>query len=162
MAEDVVVAEDSKKKKNPVMIILIFLLVIVLLVAGFVGYAYFTKSFFFAPKDAEAAIEEVELDETMFALDGFVVNLKTENSSKRYLKITIALGCINKKDIKRLEEKQYQIRDIVITTLRSKNIDLLSSEDGEDQVKEELATNINSLFQPDIEMNVYYTEYIIQ
>lgn len=149
------------KKKNPLMMVLIIIIIILLLGAGFVGYAYMTKSFLFAPTDATTATEK-ELDETMFPLESFLVNLKSTNYSKRYLKISVALGCINKKDIKKLEEKQYQIRDIVITTLRSKDIEILSSTEEEEKVKEELAKNINTLFQPDIDFNVYYTEYIIQ
>ena len=158
--QDVAVPEEPKKK-NPIKPILIILLIIVLLGGGFVGYAFFTKSFFYEPKDAETAAE-VELKETMFSLEGFIVNLKTQNSSRRYLKVTLALGCVNKRDVKKLENKQYQIRDIVITTLRSKDIEILSSVEYEDKVKNELVENINTLFEPDIEMNVYYTEYIIQ
>lgn len=165
MAGQEAVVPEASKKKSPLKLILIILLIIVLLGGAFVGYAFFTKSFFFAPKDAETAATastEETLAETMFSMDGFIVNLKTKNASKRYLKVTLALGCAQKKDIKKLEEKQYQIRDIVITTLRSKDIEILATVEEEDKVKTELAENINTLFDPDIEMNVYYTEYIIQ
>lgn len=161
MAEQDTLVSEESKKKSPLKGIIIILLIVVLLGAGFMGYAFFTKSFFFAPKDAETATK-AELEETMFSLEGFIVNLKTQNLSKRYLKVTLALGCVNKKDIKKLEEKQYQIRDIVITTLRSKDIEILSSVEEEEKVKKELAKNINTLFEPDLQMNVYYTEYIIQ
>lgn len=156
-----VVAEQPKKKKNGLLLIIIIVLILLLLFGSFMGYAFFTKSFFFAPKEASAEVEEVEIKETMFPLEGFVVNLDA-GGPKRYLKVTMAIGCLNKKDIKKLQEKQYQIRDIVIATLRSKDIDTLEAVEKADEVKEELVENINTLFVPDIEMNLYFTEFIIQ
>lgn len=152
------VNEQPKKKKKGLIIAIIIILILLLSAAAFTGYAFFTKTFFFAP-EGEKKVEEIE--ETMHPLESFVVNLD-DGGSRRYLKITIAIGCINKKDIKKLTEKQYQIRDIIISTLRDQDISVLSSVEQEGIIKSKLLTNINTLFDPDLEMNIYFTEYIIQ
>lgn len=152
------VTEEPKKKKKGLLIVIIVILILLLSAAAFTGYAFFTKTFFFAPEGEEKA---VEIEETMHPLESFVVNLD-DGGSRRYLKITIAIGCINKKDVKKLTEKQYQIRDIIISTLRDQDISVLSSVEQGDTIKSKLLTNINTLFDPDLKINIYFTEYIIQ
>lgn len=152
--------EQPKKKKKGLLIAIIIILILVLLAGAFVGYAFFTKTFFFSPKDANEVKAET-IKETMYPLDSFVVNLDS-NGSRRYLKVTIALGCAEKKDIKKITEKEYQLRDVIISTLRDQDIEDLQSVEKEDEIKQSLITNINTLFEPDLSINIYYTEYIIQ
>lgn len=158
--EDVVV-EPKKKKKKGLLIFIIIILILVLLGGAFTGYAFFTKSFFFAP--AEDQGEEAEMiEETIYPLDSFVINLDANGGSRKYLKVTIAIGCVDKKDIKRIPEKEVQIKDTVISTLREQELETLSSVENEGVIKEEIKRSINALFYPDLAINIYFTEYIIQ
>lgn len=154
-----VAAEQPKKKNNLLKIIIIIILVIVLLLGGFTAIAFFTKSFFFAPREGTAVTTEIK--ETMYPLDTFIVNLD-EKGSKRYLKISIVIGCVDKKDVKLITEKEMQIRDTIISTLREQGLDRLAPAGNEDQVKQSLKQAINTLYEPDIDINIYFTEYIIQ
>ncbi len=154
------VVEPKKKKRRVLLIFIIILLVLILLGAVFTGYAYFTKSFFFAPNDGQE--EKVKIiDEVMYPLDSFVINLGSDGIRK-YLKVTLSIGCVEKKDTKKLAEKEVQIRDIIISTLRNQDIEIISSVDGEDVIKDEIEKSINILFEPDLAINIYFTEYIIQ
>ncbi len=152
--------EPKKKKRRGLLIFIIVLLVLILLGAGFTGYAFFTKSFFFAPDDGQEEKAEA-IEETMYPLESFVINLG-DNGIRKYLKVTLAIGCAEKKDTKKLTEKEIQIRDTIITTLREQSIETLSSVNKEDIIKGEIEKSINALFEPDLAINVYFTEYIIQ
>jgi len=158
--EDVAV-EPKKKRKKGLLIFIIIILILVLLGGAFTGYAFFTKSFFFAPDDGQEGKVEM-IEETMYPLDSFVINLDANGGSRKYLKVSIAIGCSEKKDIKRITEKEVQIKDTIISTLRGQELETLSLVEKEDVVKNEIIKSINALFYPELEINVYFTEYIIQ
>ncbi|NLK73555.1 MAG: flagellar basal body-associated FliL family protein [Clostridiales bacterium] len=153
-----VAAEQPKKKNNLLKIIIIIILVIVLLLGGFTAIAFFTKSFFFAPRETKIT---AEIKETMYPLETFIVNLD-EKGSKKYLKISIVIGCVNKKDVKLISEKEMQIRDTIISTLREQGLDRLAPAGNEEQIKQSLNKAINTLYDPDLDIKLYFTEYIIQ
>ena len=153
-----VAAEQPKKKNNLLKIIIIIILVIVLLLGGFTAIAFFTKSFFFAPRETKIT---AEIKETMYPLETFIVNLD-EKGSKKYLKISIVIGCVNKKDVKLISEKEMQIRDTIISTLREQGLDRLAPAGNEEQIKQSLNKAINTLYNPDLDIKLYFTEYIIQ
>lgn len=153
-----VAAEQPKKKNNLLKIIIIIILVIVLLLGGFTAIAFFTKSFFFAPRETKIT---AEIKETMYPLETFIVNLD-EKGSKKYLEISIVIGCVNKKDVKLISEKEMQIRDTIISTLREQGLDRLAPAGNEEQIKQSLNKAINTLYDPDLDIKLYFTEYIIQ
>lgn len=155
-----VVAEQPKKKKKGLKIIIIIVLIIVLLAGGFTAFAFFTKSFFFAPKE-EGAKTTVDIKETMYPLETFIVNLEAD-STKRYLKVSVVIGCINKKDVELIMEKEMQIRDGIISTLRNQGLERLGQVENEENVKQALKEAVNKLFDPDLDISIYFTEYIIQ
>ena len=97
----------------------------------------------------------------VYTLDDFVVNLK-DPSSKRYLKTKIALGFEDKKDLELLMAKQMQIRDVIIQTLRAKTTDEIMAVEKTDYLKKELMDNVNGLFEPDIVLDVYMVDFLIQ
>ncbi len=156
-----VVVEPKEKKKKGLMIFIIIVLILILLGGAFTGYAFFTKSFFFAPDDGKEEKAEI-IKETMYPLDSFVINLDSNGGSRKYLKVGIAIGCIEKKDIKRIPEKEVQIKDTIIATLREQDLETISSVDKDDIIKDEIIKSINVLFEPDLAINIYFTEYIIQ
>ena len=149
-----VAAEQPKKKNNLLKIIIIIILVIVLLLGGFTAIAFFTKSFFFAPRETKIT---AEIKETMYPLETFIVNLD-EKGSKKYLKISIVIGCVNKKDVKLISEKEMQIRDTIISTLREQGLDRLAPAGNEEQIKQSLNKAINTLYDPDLDIKLYFTE----
>ncbi|MFA5527259.1 MAG: flagellar basal body-associated FliL family protein [Peptostreptococcales bacterium] len=150
-------SEKNGKKYKLIAIILFLSLLFGLL---FLGFSYATNSFIFKPEVKNNPMD-IEIQETVVELGEFIVNIKSENNSKRYLKTAVAVGCVEKKDAQRITEKMVQVRDLVIITLRSKSLDQLMI-GQEDKVKKEIADNINTLFKPNLSINVYFTDYIIQ
>lgn len=146
--------ETPKKKKS--FLIVVFAIVLALAAASFFTYAYFTKSFLFK-EDSEAS----QLSEAVYPLDEFVLNLK-DPSSRRYLKTQIAIGYGNEKDEELIKEKQFQIRDIIIQTLRSKTAEEIMAVEKTDELKLELMRNINELYEPDLVLEVFIVDFLIQ
>ncbi len=152
--------QKTKKKSNKIVILLA--LVLALAVVSFFAYSYLTKSFVFADESEE---QPVVLQ--VCALEEFVVNLKNpsgskSSASKHYLKTKIALGFENDKDTEMLTEKQMQIRDVIIQTLRSKTTDEIMVVEKTDDIKKELMENVNELFEPDLVLDIYIIDFLIQ
>ena len=147
-------SHKPKRKSNKIAII--SALVLVLAAASFFTYSYITKSFFFDDKaEDEPVIDQV------YALDEFVLNLKDSNS-RRYLKTKIALGYENKKDVEILAENNFQIRDVIIQTLRMKNAEEIMAAEKTEDLKRELMDDINGLFEPDLVLDIYIIDFLVQ
>lgn len=157
---DEVKGEKSGRSEKKFKIIAIILFITMVFVFIFLGFSYATSSFIFKPIE-NSPKANIEINETVIDIGEFVVNIKSEGNSKRFLKTSITVGCTEKKDTQRIREKMVQVRDLVILTLRSKSLDELMI-GQEDKVKKEIADNINTLFMPHLSINVYFTDYIIQ
>lgn len=148
--------EETSKKKDKGKLVIIILLVIVLILASVIGYFLVTGK---QPSDITKNFESNE--EYTVLLDEFVVNLRSENSIKNYLKIEVALMYTEEKQGETINFHVNKIRDIIIRNMRSKT----SSEiDGENtaEIKKELIRDINSELKGNIIKDVYFANMIIQ
>ncbi len=143
-------------KKKSIGKIVAAALVLALAVVAFFAYSYMTKSFVFK---GEANEEPVATQ--VYTLDEFVLNLK-DPGSNRYLKTRIALGYESKKDAETLAEKQLQIRDVIIQTLRSKTTDNIMAVEKTDDLKKELIEDVNEIFDHDLVLDIYIVDFLIQ
>ncbi len=155
---DNVIQEQPKKKKGP-LIIIIVLLVVILFGGGFFGYSFLTKSFFFAEGDSTVVKQRKEVGTVPFP--AFVINLNA-GTAKRYLKVDMMIGCTDEKDVTAITEKSYQIRDVVIYTLRKKTVVDVATVENTNLIKKELKDNINTLFDPDLDIEIYFIDYLVQ
>ncbi len=146
--------EPEKKKKKSKKIIIISVAVIVLL-SSVLGYAFITKSFIFAAEG------EVVIEEKIFSLDEFVLNLK-DKSGRRYIKTKMVLSYGNEKDLNILNENIAQIRDLMIGILRSKTADEMMDVDTANDLKDEIREKINELLTSPIVVDVYFVDFMIQ
>lgn len=162
----------AKKEKDPeakgnkggqLVPVLIILLVGVVI---FFGVTFFTKTLLFAPKDSTASHQESNTnlaDETIVEMDELLVNLAADQSGNGgYLKVKIALGISDSKIAKAFPENQSRVKDLVIETLRSKKMAEISSSASTEKLKKELSEKIKILLNTDSEINVYFTEYLVQ
>lgn len=149
--EDVAEAPKKSKLKRWLVIIPI---TVVLLVAAFMGYAYLTKSFIFAAEDAP-------IEEKMFSLDSFVLNLK-DDSGRRYIKTELVLSYGSEKQLEVLQENVAQIRDSIIAILRSKTPDEMMDVAQTDQLKSQIRSAVNTLLGEEIIIDVYFVDFMIQ
>lgn len=146
----------EKKKKNK--LIIIIPLIIIFLVVAFVGYAFFTKSFFFKSEEDESV---KKIEEQIFQMDEFVINLNDENS-RRYLKTSIVITYENKKELKELNDNIPQMRDVIIETLRAKSAEDVMNVENTDMLKNEIKEKVNELYEDEIVLEVYFINFLIQ
>lgn len=159
-------SENEKKpnnKGNILKIIIIVLLAAILFGGGiFGGYVLFNK--FKSQTTAVDSAKKDALDQKTFALDEFLVNLKSDNST-RYLKTKVYIGYADTKEVEDFEteltDKKPIIRDAVNTVLRTKKAEDFT-EAGVEKLKEEIKNKINPLLGKGQIDNVYFSEILVQ
>jgi flagellar FliL protein len=107
--------------------------------------------------------EEYEEGETplgaIFPLQTFVVNLADQ---KAYLRCQMHLE-FNSADIpKRYYVKQIPVRDAILKLLAQKKSSELQSENGRDELKEDLRSTINKMLKHEDVKNIYFTQFVMQ
>ncbi|HZK33971.1 MAG TPA: flagellar basal body-associated FliL family protein, partial [Bacillota bacterium] len=136
--------QNKKQNKKKLLAIIIFTILVTLAVS-FVIYAYVTQSYIFAEKVRD-------ITNYTYTLDEMVINL---NNQGRYLKTTIALGYSLEGDLDILLSKEVQIRDTVISILRSKTVEDIMAVENTDPLKVEMEEKINECFDEKIVTDVY-------
>lgn len=99
--------------------------------------------------------------ETLFPLEIFIVNLKSDNG-KRYLKVEIYIEYSDKEFNAELNLKLAVIRDKIIRILTSKTLDEMYSIKGKDKLSNEIKDSLNILIGNETIKNIYFNEFIIQ
>ncbi|KRQ87048.1 flagellar basal body-associated protein FliL [Caloramator mitchellensis] len=141
----------ENKGASKLLIIIIVLLVLVLIAGGFVGYMLLVKN-----KQSTTKV----LPEKTMAMDELVVNLNDEGM-RTYIKVKIFLAYTNSKLEGEITEKMPQIRDVVITTVRSKKSEEFEGNKVE-AIRKEIRDNVNNLLTKDKITNVYFYDLLIQ
>lgn len=91
-----------------------------------------------------------------------VVNL-ADSGSVRYLRVRIVLEFKkNEKLAAELKEKNAQVMDSVLHTLRSKSVDDIRPLEKEEKVKAEILNAINSKLKSGKIEKIYFTDFLIQ
>lgn len=159
-------SEKEKKpnnKGNILKIIIIVLLAAILVGGGvFGGYMISNK---LKPQTTSAdTAQKSGLQQKTFALDEFLVNLKSDNST-RYLKTKIYIGYSDSKEVKDFEteltDKKPIIRDAINSVLRTKKAEDFS-EAGVEQLKEQIKNRINPVLGKGQIVDVYFSEILVQ
>lgn len=152
--------EPVVKKKRSRIIFFLLVLVGVIFVVGLVSGAvlYFIGIPGVMPKlqsTAPPVYETVELGER-------VVNL-ADAGGQRYLRVRMVLEYKkNEKLTNELKEKNAQIMDAVLRTLRGKSVEDIRPLDREDKVKVEIMNTINSKLKNGKIERIYFTDFLIQ
>lgn len=133
----------------------------VVALAGLGGAGWFLAPRFLgqAPAPAEAKPKPVVIKATV-PLEPVVVNLAGE--TRRYVRIAVSLGLTNAKEAKEIEESKAQLLDLVIAVVSSQDADSLVTEEGREQVKEDLLERIHEELKLEAVGRVYFTEFVIQ
>lgn len=148
-------------------IILLVLLILIVLGLGFVGYLLVSKK---TPVAINTNTTTASTNSTLeaspytFALNEFLVNL-ADDGGKKYLKIKLSLGydAKNKKNMdKELADKTDNLRDTIISVLRSKKSTDIDTQTGVDNLKKDILTKINPLFQYGKANSIYINDILVQ
>jgi flagellar protein FliL len=165
--------QEEGKKKSMLKIIILVVLFLVLAGGGATGYFFYGKQImqkYFNKKPPEGA-EQTEQKETtekkkeivgpILSLEPFIFNMSGNQS--KYAKVTLG---IEFKDPKVMEETKKMIpviRDRILSIFGTKAPEVLMDVNQRNIIKDEIQTNLRTLFQDGADLKaVYITDIIIQ
>ncbi|NLY45175.1 MAG: hypothetical protein GX053_04200 [Tissierella sp.] len=152
----VIVMEVKEKRSLDKILIIVLLTAILILVLG-IGFLLISEN---DMPDFSAILKSN--GEYTIPLDEFVVNLKSENNSKRYLKISVALMYTNEDYGDDINGNMSKIRDLVISNLRDKSADDFMDENMILNLKLDIMDDINESINIMAIQDVYITDIIVQ
>lgn len=148
---------ETTNKKSKSQFVIIILLIVILALTSVIGY--------FVVKDKQisdiAKIFKSDEEYTIL-LDEFILNLRSDNLTKNYLRINIALMYTEEKHDKILNLNISKIRDIIIKDLSEKNSKEILDKDNTLKIKKEIIDHINDALKEDVVKDVYFTNLVIQ
>jgi flagellar FliL protein len=164
--------EPQKKKLNLKLVIIIVVGILVLAGAVGGGLFFFKKSGAAENKKgptkeevkAETKKDAAKQDDAlaMFALDPFVVNLVSNPSEIRYLKVTIKLQLAKADYTQEMTDHLPQIRDALLILLSSKDYVALRTVEGKMELRDEILERVNRIVKGEKAKAAYFTEFVIQ
>jgi flagellar FliL protein len=148
-------------------IVKIVLFVVMLAVMG--GGSFMVVQKIIRPK---VAPEEVTTEETLpsvpepgelFVIEDLVINPAGTRAS-RFLRVAAALEYpVTEKELgAELEQRRFQLRDLLITEFSSRTLDELVDAQVKEEIREELLSRLNRNVNTGKLTNLYFTEYVIQ
>jgi flagellar FliL protein len=147
------VQEKPKSKK----LLIIIPLLLVLLGGGGAG-AYF--KFVRAPDESTEGKKQIE-SAIYYEMDTFMVNL-ADQGGKRFLKATIKLKVNSSNVVEECKERNFEIKDLVLTLLTSKESEDVMRAEDKLALKKQIIETINRILQKGQALDVYFTEFLIQ
>lgn len=164
--------KDKPKKKK---ILLILLIVLVVLAGSAAGWYFFFK----APSGGDsgvvkkASVEEkkapeknskaTEAQNEKLDLGEVVVNLAGDGGG-HYLRVKVVIEYPkdNKNLAKELKDKQHQVMDTLISTLRTKTLTDVTSTGSVENLKKSLLKEINNNLKTGDITGVFFTDFLVQ
>ncbi|MBB6443851.1 flagellar basal body-associated protein FliL [Bacillus benzoevorans] len=140
--------------KNKLVMLMMILLVAIAL-AGAVALVYVLKYTNQEP-GSEPSIEQV-LD---VSVD--IPEITTNLASDGFVRISFKIQTDSKKAKKELEQRMFQVNNIIILELSDKTAENIKGREGQKQFEEELKTQINEIMQEGKVEKVYITQFILQ
>ena len=153
-------------------VILLVLAVINMVVVGVVGFMLYKN------RQAEAAKpsidhviqgehetqegekkDEKQVKKPVVPLETFIVNL-AGSKGRRVAKVNIELEVSKAEVQKEIEQRQAQVRDIIIMILSSKTYESVSSKEGKNQLRDEVKDTVNAFLSKGKIESVFFTEFI--
>lgn len=155
---------NEKKSGNILTIIIIVLLAIIIVGGGaFAGY------YIIFGKNSKSSVQVTQLpaaaagtvvSSRTYNLGESVLNLADDTSTK-YIKVTIYVGYENKKLDTEFDAKKAQIRDTVNSVLRAKKAKDFTPKGTED-IKKEILDRINPMLTSGRADNLYFYDILVQ
>lgn len=146
----------------------VIIMAISLVIIAAVGSAYITFLVFSrSTPGIVAATEEAPNKSSSFGpiheLGDFTVNLTVPPGfSPRFVRCGLVLEVTDKKSIPELSRREPQIRDTVISILRTKTQEDIAGSAGMERLRRELNEAITEVLPEKIIANVYFTELVVQ
>jgi len=151
-------AEGGNGKKKGSKLKWIIIGVVLLLVLGGGG----AGAYFFLNKSAkEAQAPPKPPIGAVWAPDVFIINL-ADADADRYLKIVMNFELSDQLAVAELDIMKPKVRDMVLSVLTVKGFKDVSSFEGKQRLKEEIAMRLNSQLTKGKVVQVYFTDFVVQ
>ena len=157
--DEQVVEETPKKKGMPLKkIIIIGVAVLIVVAGGIFGAVYYKKVF---DKKEQPQQQQAPVGAT-WPMEPFIVNIRDEASSDKYLKIIIELEISDKNFVSELNQLKPKLRDNVLDLLTSKSYKDIIDISGKQRLREEIMMRLNSFLTGGKIVKVYFTDFVVQ
>lgn len=90
-----------------------------------------------------------------------IVNIPSDDGVERYLKVNATLEVDNEKAKEEVTKRIPQIRDLMISILRTKNKEKIDEKEGKDQIRSEIISSINHYLISGKVKNLYFEDFLI-
>lgn len=127
-------------------VIIILAVIIVLLISGIVGFVIWKT-----PK--EVKLYQVDPG------DAFITNVA---NSKYLVKADILIETSDKKSMQYMTANDYKVRDVIISTLRSKDSDAMMQSDIQATLEKEILQALSEKYELEGLEHIYFNEFVIQ
>lgn len=92
----------------------------------------------------------------------FTLNLASPSNQRRFVRTEIVLETSGKKVVTELENRQPQIRDQLISLIRSRTAEDLSTKAGMEQLRFDILRSMNEFVSSGEVTNVFFIDLIVQ
>lgn len=146
-----------------ILIFAVALIIITSVGSAFAAYLMITKNIPGVTTEPGVYVHKREIGPT-YELGNFIVNLSSPNGlQSRFVRTEIVLELDNSKNLEaEIQRREPQIRDRIISILRSRSIDQLSSPDSLNTLKLDIVTQINNMLISGTVMDAYFVDLVIQ
>ncbi len=103
----------------------------------------------------------IDLGKFIYTLDDIIIN-PADTDGKRLLLVSIGFDVPKVEMENDLKTRDAMIKDVVISTLSSKNIDQLDNSAYRDTLKMEISSKLKKMIPEDTINNIYFSKYILQ
>ncbi|KXS49956.1 flagellar FliL protein [Halanaerobium congolense] len=145
---------DGRNINYKMLTLIIVLVVIITGVASFTFFTYFSV--------ADNSEEDFDIDDirSTYQVGDFVVNI-ANNSRINFIRASLVFEIEEDKIVEELEKRKPQIRDAIITTLRSQNESILKEANAQ-TIKKIIKSEVNDILRSGKITNVWFTELVVQ
>jgi len=138
---------------------LTLIIVLVIIITGVASFTFFT---YFSVAENSEEKEEFKIEDirSTYMVGDFVVNI-TDNSRINFIRASLVFEIEDNNLIEELEKRKPQLRDTIITTLRSQNETILKEANAQ-TIKSIIKNEVNKILKSGEITNVWFTELVVQ
>ena len=150
-------AADMADTRNINYKMLTLIIVLVVIITGVASFTFFT---YFSVADDKQEDFDIEDIRSTYTVGDFVVNI-ANNSQINFIRASLVFEIEEDELVEELEKRKPQVRDAIITTLRSQNESILKEANAQ-TIKKIIKSEVNEILRSGEITNVWFTELVVQ
>ncbi|GAB4364576.1 MAG: hypothetical protein Kow0042_03260 [Calditrichia bacterium] len=163
------VPESSGEKKFSFMTIGVPVLLVQIVIAYFLANNFIVPRLYGDSASVNAAESSAEIHQSealpefgkIFTIEDIIVN-PAESRGMQFVLINLGFEVKKESDLKLLEERKIQVRDLLIKVVSQRTLSQLDGPEDKEQLRLAIKEEMEKLLPPNHLMNVYFSNYIIQ